>query len=192
MKKYFLSLIFSFAITAVGYCYTYSDYDFNDFNGHQYALTLELSNWTQAEAWAIEVGGHLATINDNVENTWLAAFITAGNEENEWYSYGTGWIGLEYISGNRNSPDSWQWTSDEPVTFFNYPADLYYEGTHMYLHGSDHPVSPGKWNCNPVHDSYPGDYLPGVIEIVPEPTTILLLGFGGLTLLRKRRTTRQF
>ena len=185
MKVVLVVFVAMLLTSSTVYSYLVTDYKWetNPDNGHQYAITKELSNWTQSEAWAIEVGGHLATINDDAENTWLAGFVTA----NKWYSYGAGWIGLEYIGGNRYSPDSWQWTSGEPVTFFNYPADLYYEGTHMYLHGSDHPVSPGKWNCNPVHDSYPGDYLPGVIEIVPEPTTILLLGFGGLLLRKKSK-----
>jgi len=114
----------------------------------------------------------------------VADFVTAGNK---WYSYGAGWIGLEYVGGDRYSPDSWQWTSGEPVTFFNYPADLYYEGTHMYLHGSDHPVSPGKWNCNPIHEIESANYLqPGVIEI-PEPATLVLLTLGGLVLRKHRR-----
>lgn len=52
--------------------YTYSDYDWHTYNGHQYAITLNYSDWTQAEAWAVEVGGHLVTINDLAENAWLS------------------------------------------------------------------------------------------------------------------------
>jgi len=184
MKKWLIVLVTILLAGSTAYGYLVSDYNWVDYNGHQYAITLGVSNWTQSEAWAIEVGGHLATINDLAENTWLADFVTAGNK---WYSYGAGWIGLEYVGGDRYSPDSWQWTSGEPVTFFNYPADLYYEGTHMYLHGSDHPVSPGKWNCNPIHEIESANYLqPGVIEI-PEPATLVLLTLGGLVLRKHRR-----
>lgn len=173
------------------YGYTYSDYDWSNFGGHQYALTLKYSNWTQAEAWAQEVGGQLVTINNAEENAWVADFIKdsyldvtpPGTVEP---SHNIAWIGLEYISGDKSSPDSWKWISGESLAFWNPDASPPFpmDGVHMYIHGMNHN-HPETWNNNLPHDGYSG--IPrGVIEIVPEPATLLLLGLGSL-MLRKRR-----
>ncbi len=156
------------AMSCVAYGFEYSDYTWHTYNGHQYAITLESSNWVQAEAWAIEVGGHLVTINDNAENEWLADFATANNR---WHSYGVAWIGLEYKGeGAMTDSSSWEWQNGESVTFWNPDTIMgLYSGNHMYLHGSDHPGRPYLWNNNPVHDFDPGNYLPGIIEIPSEP-----------------------
>jgi len=70
MKKWLIVLVTILLAGSTAYGYLVSDYNWVDYNGHQYAITLGVSNWTQSEAWAIEVGGHLATINDLAENTW--------------------------------------------------------------------------------------------------------------------------
>jgi len=185
MKTTLIMFVGMLSLCSITYGYVYSDYDWTTYNGHQYAITKDWSNWTQAEIWAQEVGGHLATINDNAENRWLAEFVTAGNK---WHSYGVGWIGLEYKGeGAMDYSTSWEWQNGEPVTFWNPDTVMgLYDGWHMYLHGSDHPGRPYLWNNNPVHDSDPENYLPGIIEI-PEPATLSLLALGGLALIRKRK-----
>jgi len=42
----------------------------NSANGHLYYL-LSTTNWNAAETIAVSLGGHLATINDTNENTWI-------------------------------------------------------------------------------------------------------------------------
>ena len=53
----------------------------------------------------------------------------------------------------------------------------------MYLHGPDQLIGPGQWNDNPRHeDEY--DLNPrGIIEFVPEPSTLFLLAIGAISLL---------
>ena len=170
---------------SLAYGYLVTDYHWitNPANGHQYALTLDYSNWTQAEDWAQEIGGHLATINDAYEDNWLAStyqgtFTLTGQHPIVW-------IGLEYVSGDRSVSSSWQWTSGDPVGYWNpYTPGLAPGGNHMYLETKDSSY-PGTWNDNPDHDTDPLIYPRGIIEI-PEPATLLLIGIGGLV-LRKRR-----
>ena len=189
MKKVIIIATILMALSPTVYGYTYSDYDWTPYNGHQYAITLDWSNWSQAEAWAQEVDGHLVTINDDEENTWVAEFIKdsyldATPPETVEPSHNIAWIGLEYVSGDMSLPASWNWISGEPIMFWN-PNYLFpMGGTHMYIHGMNHNT-PETWNNNAPHDGYSG--IPrGVIEVVPEPATLFLLGLGGL-MLRKRK-----
>lgn len=142
------------------YGYSYEDYTWHTYDGHEYAITLEWSNWADAEAWAVKVGGHLATINDEAENLWLGDFI-----KDAYVDYGVAWIGLEYKGELITDSSSWEWQNGECVIFWN-SDNIHglYSGNHMYLHGSNHPEDREYlWNNNPVSDP-----LPGIIE-VPEP-----------------------
>ena len=106
MRSFSVLFITTIVLNSAAFGYTYSDYDWVPYNGHEYAITKEISNWTQAEAWAVEVGAHLATINDGDENTWLANFATS----NKYHPYGVAWIGLQYKGeGAMTDSSSWQW-----------------------------------------------------------------------------------
>src|SRR5437773_3497363 len=60
----------------------------NEVNHHVYYLLGE-STWTSAEAEAVNLGGHLATIRNDAENHWLVdTFSSFGG------SYKSVWIGL--------------------------------------------------------------------------------------------------
>ncbi|PCJ55144.1 MAG: hypothetical protein COA70_02520 [Planctomycetota bacterium] len=78
---------------------------YNPATGHTYAL-LEESSWTDAEATAIQMGGHLVTVNDAAENTW-------GWDEFNWLGSGNLWIGLNDI----NQEGTFEWANGE---VFNY------------------------------------------------------------------------
>lgn len=79
-------------------------------NGHSYAL-MPAATWAQAEAFAVSVGGHLATIRNANEHSWLAQTFGAAAPPDTRF-----WIGLtdEVIEG------TWAWSSGEPVTYSNW------------------------------------------------------------------------
>lgn len=70
----------------------------NPANGHEYYL-LQNSNWTQAEAWAVALGGHLATINDEAENEWVFTTFSspAGQPPNLWIGLNDAAVEGEYV-----------------------------------------------------------------------------------------------
>ena len=82
----------------------------NSANGHIYFL-LTSDTWTNSEAEAVALGGHLVTINDVAENQWVV---------NTFANYGgiarPLWIGLT----DRDSEGSFEWVSGEPFNYSNW------------------------------------------------------------------------
>ena len=74
---------------------------------------LNTNYWADAEAEAVALGGHLATVRNDAENTWL--YTTFGN-------YGgisrTFYIGFT----DQGHEGTWVWVSGEPVTYLHWDA----------------------------------------------------------------------
>ena len=115
MKKYMITLALMMAMSSMAYGYAYSDYTWHTYNGHQYALTLDVGDWDQMEAEAVAVGGHLVTINDAAEHAWLGLEFEQQLDQDEFL-----WIGFYQ---DHDDPDysepagGWKWISGEPVTY---------------------------------------------------------------------------
>jgi len=145
----------------------------NPDNGHTYYL-LTNQKWTDSENEAVQLGGHLVTINDADENTWvLLTFSNYGGIPRSL------WIGFNDIAVEGD----WVWTSGESVTYTNFSP-----GNPDNVNNEDYAymIPPGgMWNDG--QNGLWGTYnLYEVVEVVPEPGTILLVGLGGLLLRRKR------
>jgi len=158
-------------------------------NGHRYTLTTSHSNWTDAEAEAVARGGHLVTINDADENTWLTQTFpdvyARGFQGTDIFNLA--WIGLEFQgtgSDDYGNFDLWKWTSGEPLTYTNpfsrFPEDP--SGPHMYIHGPHHPA-PGTWHNHLRHDTDFDWETRGIIEVATNIPTVSEWGVVVLTLL---------
>jgi len=79
-------------------------------NGHWYFL-LAPADWPSAEAEAVNLGGHLATIGDDAENAWVTnAFSMFGGVPR------TLWMGLN----DSAQEGDWVWVSGEPDPYRNW------------------------------------------------------------------------
>lgn len=132
----------------------------NQVSGHYYYL-VGPTYWTNAEAQAVNLFGHLVTINDAAENSWVLS--TFGD-------YGNLLIGFT----DEGHEGQWVWTSGEPVTYTNWSAGepnngagfFPYENRSM-MYGSADPRA-GTWND--IIGSVSDQQWFGVVEVVPEIT----------------------
>jgi len=138
----------------------------NPLNGHSYYL-LSQNTWSNAEAEAVSMGGHLATIRSAAEDQWISS--TFGDHG------GALWIGLN----DRDKVFTFTWTSGEPVTYTNWGAGQPDNGTggveyyaHIWPSGHSNPPA-GKWNDYANDDNVLGFPLYGVVELSPAATARL-------------------
>jgi hypothetical protein len=109
MKNFALLITFFFIATSTRAAIEAGPF-VNPANGHTYYL-LTSNTWTNSEAEAVALGGHLVTINDAAENQWVV---------NTFANYGGVarplWIGLT----DRDSEGNFGWVSGEPFTYSNW------------------------------------------------------------------------
>lgn len=152
---------------------------------HEYYL-ISSARWGAAEAKAVEMGGHLVTINTADEAEWVYRTFErhkAGLLGQANTGKFLAWIGLS----DQRREGVFRWSSGEPVTHTNWastePNEFYSDGTEDYVHiyGGGW-AEPGTWN-----DHRDGQ-MTGIVEVVvPEPTAVMLSGIGVLGLVWRRR-----
>lgn len=134
--------------------------------GHWYKLTEVPGQWDEAEAEAIENGGHLAAINSSLENDWVLAHLALDSV----------WIGLYQPPESLERGGGWSWATGEPMTFTNWldgePNNHLGEESWAEMKGRMASLPPGGWN-----DQGPSHLLRGVIERDTEPSDIRLSVF---------------
>jgi Ca2+-binding RTX toxin-like protein len=124
----------------------------NPANGHTYYL-LDKTSWTNAEAIAVGLGGHLVTINDAAEDAWV--FKTFAPQVDRGL-----WTGFNDIARE----GTWEWISGQPVTYINWGAgEPSGDGDHGMIFAAA-STKAGDWNDTiNVSGNGIGEY--GVVEI---------------------------
>jgi uncharacterized repeat protein (TIGR01451 family) len=92
----------------------------NPSNGHTYVL-LEQSSWSDAENHAVDLGGHLATIDDAAENEWVydtfgRLSVMSASGDPTWIGI---WIGLWDPVG-LNELDDYVWVDGSDAVYRNW------------------------------------------------------------------------
>ena len=85
-------------------------------NGHFYQVICAPSDWATANADAIALGRHLATITSEGENDFVFELI---DDENLWTNGGTfgPWIGGFQPEGSDEPAGGWSWVTGETFAF---------------------------------------------------------------------------
>lgn len=142
------------------------DWVTNPANGHQYTSWLTDGNgWQGAKNRAITLGGHLATVNSLAENEWIRSTFAP---------FEFCWIGLyetDYMSRK------WAWASGEPLDFvywgFGEPSG---PGAEHWVTISNISTPQGSWAD--LSADWIGLTHIAVVEVVPEPSSLLVSGAG--------------
>lgn len=159
----------------------------NPANGHMYtAWYIGLSGWQGAEDRAVSLGGHLATVNDLAENQWIRTTFSANpNYTNDYCLIGL--YETDYVN------HTWAWSSGEPLDF-QYWGQGEPKNDPMAHWGAISEVGtpPGAWAALSGSESAPrwtGFNTIAVVEVVPEPTTLAVVGIALMGLFIRRRHT---
>jgi len=155
----------------------------NPSNGHTYHI-LAPATWTDSEAEAITLGGHLVTINDSDENAWVEATF------NEFADYF--WIGYTDAA----TEGVWVWVDGDPSAFTNWggiepndgcgsgPEDVAAMVTNGIGAANPDPILDGEWAD--LTDDFacgPGGPPQGIVEVGPQLPAIRPIGQAVLVLL---------
>ena len=179
MKTIVLSNLLLLAFSCAVHSAVLSGPVYNPATGHNYLL-LGQSTWLAAEAEAQSLGGHLATINDAAENTWVTTtFINFGGQEKSL------WIGLN----DQAQEGVFVWASGETASFRNWepgqPDNGF--GGEDFVHIWPASRNLGLWNDYNTDNNWFGMPFHGVVEIaVPEPTSLSLLALGATVIFVRR------
>jgi hypothetical protein len=146
------------------------------FNGHTYYL-LDNKTWLNQEAEAVTLGGHIVTINDAAENTWV------------WDTFGALNTGLFIGLNDAALEGNFVWSSGEAVTYLPWRAG---EPNGLTTENFGELGQDYKWN-----DVGPNHTWRAVVEVVPagselpEPATsaMFLAGLGLMGFMTRRRKT---
>jgi len=161
-------------------------------NGHWYEAvkTTAYINFADAKAAAESRGGYLATIHSEAENAFVYALASAdaGMWHFDDYNNGMGpWLGGYQYDRLAEPAGHWTWVTGEPWSYTNWGTgqpDNAWGGSEDYLHFFGyHTLMSPMWN-DLGSGAWPLGY---VVEIIPEPATLVLLALGGLLLSRKPR-----
>ncbi len=170
-------------------------------NGHYYKVVLSPDKpwltWTQAKMLAetedqdLGLPSYLATVTDSYEKEFILSVVSAamsGVDPKPFEGHGF-WLGSYQ---DHDAPDysepagGWLWITGELWDYTNWaprePNNNKGIEDHLEFTWKCSYASDGSWNDMPDSAGVPGY----IVEYVPEPGMVLLLGLGAV-LLRKRR-----
>jgi hypothetical protein len=161
LQRVWLILILGMTASAMAQPTPLSPIILNASNGHEYVL-LHNANWTDSEAEAELMGGHLATVRNAAEQDWIINTFGAYNGNQHLL-----WLGLN----DTNTAFDFVWASGEPLAYTNWAS-----GEPNNAGGVEHYVAmyypnfnqPGTWNDWTNRTTDPGGKpFNGVVEIIP-------------------------
>jgi lectin-like protein len=143
--------------------------EMNPANGHTYyLLDLErdsLNIWTKMETAAINLGGHLVTLNDAAEEAWIDATFTP--TVNEAFFIGLNDVEIE---------GTFVWASGEPVTYTNWqPGEPNNSGgAENWVKKEFNGSHTGDWNDVSELRNANGLVEVNVVVPVPDPLDLIV------------------
>jgi hypothetical protein len=144
-------------------------------NGHFYEAVSALGiTWNEAVTATELRGGYLVTITSQSEQDFISSYVIS-----DGFGYRTG----GYQPAGSPEPDgNWQWITGESFIYTNWWRE---EPNNELIYGGEDTIvlwSSNCWNDGPANYNAYNGY---VVEIVPEPSTLLILGLCSTMLMAK-------
>lgn len=145
-------------------------------NGHWYVVAPygAADSWEEAEAYAVSLGGHLATLTSADENSFVTSLYAQIGDTGSCDSCGSGSAAL--LGGSHDIAGQWSWVTGEEWSFEDwYPGEPTGGGEDvLYLR------CPGQWNDGSNALDTPCRYAP-IIEWSADLNGNGIVDFGELT-----------
>ena len=113
----------------------------SNYNGHTYQLFDSGMTWDEAKAYCESLDGHLVTITDSSEQSFVESLLSNGSKNSYW------------LGGFKDDNGSWQWTTDEPFSYQKWggsePNNHNGIETALMIYKGRNPItgdSFGRWN----------------------------------------------
>ncbi|MCD8214364.1 MAG: InlB B-repeat-containing protein [Clostridiales bacterium] len=126
-----------------------------DYNGHTYTLYDDSLTWNEANNYCNSMGGYLATITSENEQSLIESLLENGNKKQYW-------IGLttidepEWVTGETFSYSNWD--NGEPNNSTRYDSE---SEDYVHIYNTANPAEDGserfKWNDMFYDNIYPGE-----------------------------------
>jgi Lectin C-type domain len=142
----------------------------NPANGHTY-YRLSPSNWTEAEGEAVSLGGHLATIDDSQENTWVFDTFSQHGQYGLWIGINDAAAFGQYVWSSGEPVAYTDWASGQPDHFVHRTGEVEHYGMIFVEEGGQTDVNTEEWNdfANVAFENATvggtGGVLQGVVEV---------------------------
>ena len=168
-------------------------------NGHFYEPVSAASiTWTEAQTAAETKGGYLATITSAEENSFVFSVV---DDDAYWYLYGGAavhgpWLGGLQPDGSPEPDGGWEWVTGEPFSYTSWSPGQPDNGggstgledrVHFWTLGTSLEDRAATWNDAAAFDCNIHSY---VIEYIPEPATLALVGAALPVLLKRKPKSR--
>ena len=158
----------------------------NPANGHSYYL-LSSAPWAASQSEAVALNGNLATINDDSENVWVFDTFAnyGGTARNLWIGLNDASVEGQFVWVSGEAAPYRAWTPGQPSGLGPNGEDEDY--VHFWAPASNVPLENHyKWNDHPgsgTLDDPPFSEFGGVVEVVPEPSSVALIAAFGCIVL---------
>lgn len=163
-------------------------------NGHQYLAVPKFSGltWNMANTLAHQQNGYLAVITSQAENDFVYGLINSSQFFTSYNGSGPA-IGGFQPAGSPESGGGWSWVTGEAWNYTNWlpgsPDGGTWENNLHFFSGTMGRSTPSaKWNDINANDTNIGGY---VVEVVPEPSSLAILGCASLLFARRFTAKRK-